>query len=131
MDRPRESQETVGAALTTVIHAGQQLLADRVELALLEGREALGRAVIEGRAALGRAALGIALGVLGGIVLLGGVVILDIALVDRLQRGSSGPVALIYCAALHGAIGSALLLAGLWPRTPRRSRDESDRARGA
>ena len=114
MDRSRESQETVGAALSTVIQAGQQLLAGRVELALLEGRQAMGRA-----------AVGIALGILGGIVFLGGVAVLDIALVDRLRQSSSESVGLLFCAALHGALGLGLLVAGLRPRRQRSASDES------
>ena len=105
MERPRDPNETVGAALVTVVQAGQQLLADRIDLALLEGHKLLGSAAVD-----------LALVLFGGLVLLGGLITVDVALVDQMRRSDSGSAPLLYCAALHGVIGMALLVAGMWRR---------------
>src|SRR4051812_38229708 len=39
MERPREAHETVGAALVAVVQTGQQLVMDRLDLALLDGQK--------------------------------------------------------------------------------------------
>ena len=100
--------EDVGTALSRVIVAGQRVLGDRVELAIHEGRQSLHQA-----------ALGVTLVALGGIVLLGALVAVDLALVEMFGRGNSRSEAMLVCAVIHGVIGGALLYFGLRKREAR------------
>ena len=94
--------EDVGTALTRVIVAGQRMLADRVDLALHEGRTTLRQAAVS-----------VTLVTLGGLVLLGGLVAIDVALVDLFRSSSSNTSILLVCAAMHGLLGAGLVYAGL------------------
>ena len=75
--------ETVGAALLTVVRSGHQLLESRIELALV---------------------------LFGGLLVLGGLVTLDVALVDRLRQSDAGWSAVLVAAAAHTVVGAGLLL---------------------
>ena len=102
MNRQPAAVEKVGEALTDVIAAGQRLLIDRVDLAVLEGRESLERAAIS-----------VALIVLGVLLLVGALIAADLALMDRLRESVSRPSLLLGCALLHAALGGSLLSVGL------------------
>ena len=102
MEHPVESQEDVGPALSRVFVAGQRMLADRVDLAIHEGR-----------ATLHQAAVSVTLVTLGGIVLLGALVAVDLALVDVFRKSAAGWAILLVCAALHGVLGAGLIYGGL------------------
>jgi len=91
--------ETVGAALLTVVRSGHQLLESRIELALHDGQRLLRGAVVE-----------LALVLFGGLLVLGGLVTLDVALVDRLRQSDAGWSAVLVAAAAHTVVGAGLLL---------------------
>ena len=96
----QDANGKVGPALSNVVLAGQQLLADRVELALLDGQKALGRM-----------ATNAALLLFGGLLLLSALVVADVALIDVVARSTASRTpGLLGCAALHAALGGALLL---------------------
>jgi hypothetical protein len=102
MRRIEVSEPSVTDALADVVHAGQRLMADRVELALVEARGLLEQSVA-------RAALVI----VGALVLAGALFALDAALVDLVARFAPRPVAFLSCALVNGALGGSLILAGL------------------
>ena len=109
MERQLEAQRAVVKALSGVIDAGHELSSRRRELAFIEGRQYAAQLAIR---------LGLLL--VGGLVLLGGVVTVDIALVTQAAAGATGGARLLYFAALHGAVGALLL--GLGLRRPTKER---------
>src|SRR4051812_32071365 len=101
MERRNQSEEPVGEAIAAVIAAGQHLLAQRLELAILEGRQLAVDVAIR-----------CALVFLGGLVLLGALLTIDIALVSGARTtatGGSGWTPLLCAAAAHVLIGAGLL----------------------
>lgn len=102
MRRNRELEPTVTEALVGVVEAGHRLVADRVDLALVEARGMID-------ASVSSAALLLA----GALLLVGALIALDAALVDLIGRVAPRSVAFASCAAFDGALGAALVLAGL------------------
>jgi hypothetical protein len=84
--------------LIQVVEAGQRLLVDRVELALLQAQQSFKRAIVD-----------VALVILAGAALIGAWVALNYALVELLTRSASRLIALLSIAALHATVGVALL----------------------
>jgi hypothetical protein len=84
--------------LIQVVEAGQRLLVDRVELALLQAQQSFHRAIVE-----------VSLVVVDGAALLGAWVALNYALLELLTRSASRLIALLSIAALHTIVGVTLL----------------------
>ena len=94
--------DRASTALSSVVVAGQQLLLDRVDLAVEEMRIYMARSGTDA-----------ALVAFGGIILLGALVALDMALIDVLLHSLTRPAALLCCAGVHAVGGSVLLSVGL------------------
>jgi hypothetical protein len=97
-----ESEPTVGLALVHVAEAGQRLFLERLELALLQTRQAFKRAV-----------LSFVLLLAGVVVVAASWIALNYALVEIVTRHASRFAGLLGCAALQALVGLFLLLAGL------------------
>jgi hypothetical protein len=92
------AEPAVGVTLIQVVEAGQRLLVDRVELALLQAQQSFQRAIVDA-----------ARMVAAGAALLGAWVALNYSLVELVTRGASRLVALLSITALHAIVGVALL----------------------
>ena len=106
MKRSEPVEPTISEALIEVVSAGQQLVVDRVDLALIEVRQVVAESVTRAAPL-----------VCGGLLLLIALVALDAALVDGLARLLPRPLAFVVCAVLNGALGGWLVFAGMRRRT--------------
>ncbi len=95
----KEPEPQVAVTLIQVVEAGQRLLVNRVELALLEAQESLKQTVAD-----------TALVMAAGAALLGAWVALNFSVVELVTRGAPRFVALLSVTALHLALGVALLI---------------------
>ena len=102
MEQRPATADKIGAAMVDVFVAGQRVLIDRIDVALIEG----------GRT-LDRVAARLALVMTGALLLLGGLVIADVALIEQLSASSARGPLILGCALFHAALGGALLRYGL------------------
>jgi hypothetical protein len=93
-----EPEPVVAVTLIHVIEAGQRLIVDRVELALIQTQEAFKQAMVDTAILLA-----------AGAALAGAWVALNYAVVDLVGRRASSGFALICCMAIHALLGASLL----------------------
>lgn len=92
----------VGSALEDVLHAGQRLVADRIDLARLEVKEASQRIVA-----------GVVAGAVGAFLLAYAWVVVMSALIGWISMGISAPVAYLLVGLVNAMLGASLALAGV------------------